>query len=471
MRTFPALVLAVLVTLTASNDAQTASYPWGPAITTGDTGQEVAWGRVHFDPTDSRVIWAATSDLPDPLGGEVPPPASGIYKSTDAGSSWAQAAGGALNPDYHVLDFSICKANPDVVYAATLHQGVFRTTSGGGSWTKINNGISHNGATFPQANWGAVAIAVDPANPNNVCVSVGQLGGLDIFNLSPDHPGMYYSRNGGNSWTSNNAGLPPRQDGILGDRVSNTSGVLSLAIAENSPSTIYAGVLQAEANIKLLIGNRANAQTKVFKNTNGGIGTWVDISNGLPTVQQNAELGNSLARIAASAVLLSVVPTGANSQLVVASSLAFGVDVNLGTQQTKSKSFGLYALPPGAGSWVARNQALPVVNNALNSDAINTTAPAIHPDNPYIMLTGVVESDDAMPNSSKIWATTTAGAPWLKNWGDSGLNVSPTEGLAYCNPLFIEIAPNASRAIASIAWTDDVLLSNDDDGIYMVPAP
>lgn len=466
-----AVLIAGLATLMGSSLA-IAQYNWGPALTSGETGQEVAWSRVHFDPTDGNTVWAATGDLPDPFSGGPLVPANGIHRSTNAGRTWTQMASGALNPDYHILDFTICKANPNVLYVATNEQGVFRTTNGGTSWSAVNNGLTHKGVSMPNPSWGVGAVAVDPTDPSKVYCSIGQLSGLDIFNLSPDHPGFYYSHNGGQSWTGSNDGLPPRQDGIL-DFVSNTSAPFSLVIPEDSPSTIYASFLQAEANIKVLFGTKATAKTEVYRNTNSGMGTWNALSNGLPNIDQSPVLPGSLARIAASAPVMTIAPAGPNNHVIYLSSVGFGLDIGLSAQQTKSKSRGIFALAPGSSRWIARSNGLPVVTNEVNQNAINTSPVGIHPQDPYTALTGVVSSDDAVPGSSKPWATTTAGDPWMKNW-DTGLANSPTLGQAYANALFIEIAPNANKVVAAITWSDpDTSLAKltDDDGIYMIPAP
>lgn len=467
-----AIGLTALITSLAS--VAGAAYPWGPAITTGDTGQESAWSRVRFDPTNSNTIWAATADLPDPFAGGAPPAANGIFRSLNGGASWSQMASGALDRDYHILDFTICPSNPQVMYVSTLHRGVFKSTNGGTNWTAKNNGLTHKGSGFPNGSWGALSIAVDHDDPNRAYCAVAQLGALDIFNLAPDHPGFYVTTNGGNSWTANNAGLPPREDGIL-DLLSTTSVVASLGVAGDG--TLYAGILQAEANIKVLVGTKATADTKVFRNSNKGGGSWVDVSAGLPPVTQNSTSFGSLARIAASATVITVAEAG-QGHAVFTSSLAFGIDVSLNKQIMKSKGKGLFALAPGASSWIPRNgsgaQKLPVVNDFVNEDAINAAPPAVMPGNPYTALTGVVASDTAMPNASKVWATLDAGGSWLKSWGDSGLDVSPTLGQSECNPIFMDIAPNGRRAVVAVTWTDpDSVLSSrsNDDGVYVVPAP
>ncbi len=114
---------------------------------------------------------------------------------------------------------------------------------------------------------------------------------------------------------------------------------------------------------------------------------------------------------------------------------------------------------------------LPIVTDDENEEAINTCPVAIHPNDPYTALTGVLDSDGANPGSSKIWATLTAGAPWLESWGDTGLDESPTLGLPYANPAFIEISADGRRAVATVLWSGDDSDLSDDDGVYVLPRP
>ncbi len=61
---------------------------------------------------------------------------SGVFKSTDAGATWA-ATGFTTNTKALVVD----PDNPATVYAGTYNQGVSVSTDGGATWTAMNDGL------------------------------------------------------------------------------------------------------------------------------------------------------------------------------------------------------------------------------------------------------------------------------------------------------------------------------------------
>lgn len=463
-------LLAVAITASTFAPAAYAQYNWGPAITNRDSGDTTPWGRVHFDPTDSRIVWAAKTEVPDPFATDPLPASNGIWKSMNGGKAWTQMNSGDFSPDYHVLDFAICKADPNVIYAGTLVHGVFKTEDGGSTWMQMNNGLSKGGNSFPNEAWGAGALAVDPTDPNRAFVSVGQLGGIDILSPSPNHPGFFYTLDGGANWTMNNNGLPPTSDAFL-DLVSNTGVAASLVVPGNAPNTIYAGILKVEANGKVLFGGKASARILVFKNTTGGTGAWTSVSDALPILEQTNSGIGSVLRYAAGSGILTVLSLG-TQHVVYASVLGFAGEVYLdGSDVSQSVSQGIYILPPGGTSWIGRNRGLPVIDNLDNREAINTSPVAVMPGDPYTILTGVLDAASAGAKATKIWATTTAGDPWLQNWNDVGLDVSPVDGFPHCNAAFIELAPDGRRVVASVLWENDFGGDSLDDGVYMLPAP
>jgi photosystem II stability/assembly factor-like uncharacterized protein len=116
--------------------------------------------------------------------------ANGVYRSTDAGVSWARtlAAPGRTN-------LAVSKTNPLVLYASAstdpgdLH-GAFRSNDGGRSWTQLTATPDFlNG----QGWYDNVAI-VSPSDSNTVL-----LGGVYPFNASTH--GLIKSTNGGASWS------------------------------------------------------------------------------------------------------------------------------------------------------------------------------------------------------------------------------------------------------------------------------
>jgi photosystem II stability/assembly factor-like uncharacterized protein len=102
------------------------------------SSQEVK--RVVIIPTATKTLLAASS--------------SGIYRSTDAGTSWQHTMSG------YFIDLQLCPGSPGIVYATTYGSGaqVFMSTDTAKTFTQVSNfiGISR------------IALAVSPAAPNLV---------------------------------------------------------------------------------------------------------------------------------------------------------------------------------------------------------------------------------------------------------------------------------------------------------------
>lgn len=112
-----------------------------------------------------------------------------VFKSTNKGTSWTQLA--PLGSSGDVLHITIAPSNTNVIYASRA-ASIYQTTNGGTSWNSITG-------TLPVGSAQISGIAVDNTNPNNVYVSLsGWLSGNKVF----------YSNNGGISWTNYSTGLP-----------------------------------------------------------------------------------------------------------------------------------------------------------------------------------------------------------------------------------------------------------------------
>ena len=99
------------------------------------------------DPRDPNRIYAATWQHHRTVaawmgGGEK----TKIYMSTDGGDSWKVLKGGLPEGKMGKIGLAISPQNPDVVYAAIeLNRkkgGVWRTSNGGGNWTKMSDMIA-----------------------------------------------------------------------------------------------------------------------------------------------------------------------------------------------------------------------------------------------------------------------------------------------------------------------------------------
>ncbi|MGH7839275.1 MAG: WD40/YVTN/BNR-like repeat-containing protein, partial [Candidatus Binataceae bacterium] len=150
-------------------------------------------GRVIVDPHDPRVVLVAA------LGHAFGPNSErGVYRSTDGGETWSKVLG--KNDDTGAIDLCFDPGNSQVVYASLWQarrppwtsyaptsgpgSGLYKSGDGGVTWRQIS------GHGFPSEGLGRIGIAVAPGeNGNRVYAIVDATDG-----------GMYRSDDAGASW-------------------------------------------------------------------------------------------------------------------------------------------------------------------------------------------------------------------------------------------------------------------------------
>ena len=135
----------------------------------------------------------------------------GVYKSVDGGKTWTSIG---LKDTRQIGALIVDPKNPDIVLVAALghafgpnsERGVFRTTDGGKSWTKV---------LYKNPDTGAIDVSFDPHNSSIVYAALWQARRLP-WNFSSGGPGsgLYRSTDGGATWMQlSGNGFPT---GILG---------------------------------------------------------------------------------------------------------------------------------------------------------------------------------------------------------------------------------------------------------------
>ncbi len=126
--------------------------------------EKKAINRLLIDPTDSDILYAATTD--------------GVYKTTDAGANWSLIYGTQFS------DMEFMPGTPSTIYGSSMSGDIYRTINGGNNWT----------ATLTTT-FGRVEMAVTPANSNIVYAVMQDLP-------SPvDESPVYKSTDGGASFS------------------------------------------------------------------------------------------------------------------------------------------------------------------------------------------------------------------------------------------------------------------------------
>jgi photosystem II stability/assembly factor-like uncharacterized protein len=234
-----------------------------------------------FDPSNASVLYAALWQyIRKPWAFESGGPASGLFKSTDGGDTWAEITRSPGLPRGMVgkIGVTVSAAAPERVWAIVEAEdgGVFRSDNGGASWTKVNESRD-----LRQRAWYYSRIYADPQNAERVYVlNVGFYrsndGGRTFSNIpvphsdnhdlwiAPNDPnrmveandgGANVSFNGGRTWTEQD--LP-------------TAQFYRVAVDNDFPYNVY-GAQQDNSTIKI------RSRTESF-----GIGedAWHDVGGG-----------------------------------------------------------------------------------------------------------------------------------------------------------------------------------------------
>ena len=139
-----------------------AGRTWMPIF---DNQPVASIGALAVSTSDPNVIYVGTgeADMRSDISY-----GAGMYKSIDAGKSWSYIGLGDTRQIGRVL---IDPKNPDIVLVAALghgfgpnsERGVYRTTDGGKSWTRV---------LYKDENTGAIDLAYDPDNSRTVYASL-----------------------------------------------------------------------------------------------------------------------------------------------------------------------------------------------------------------------------------------------------------------------------------------------------------
>ena len=187
-----------------------------------DTG---SIGAIAVSEANPDIVWVGTGSAAIRSNVII---GRGVYKSTDAGKTWKLIA---LRNAGQIGAVIIHPTNPDIVWVAALgspygpndERGVFKTSDGGKSWTRV---------LFVNRETGARIIAINPSNPNELYAGMyrGFRKGWDIISGGPaTEGGIYKSVDGGATWAKLSAGLPQK-----------LIGKIDIDVARSKPSVVYA---------------------------------------------------------------------------------------------------------------------------------------------------------------------------------------------------------------------------------------
>jgi photosystem II stability/assembly factor-like uncharacterized protein len=165
---------------------------WEPTF---DAQTSQAIGAIAVSRSNPDIVWAGTGEAwairdADVMG-------DGVYKSTDAGRTWANMG---LPETGRIARLLIHPTNPDTVFVCALgratgpqeERGVFRTTDGGRNWQRV---------LFVNPDTGCSGLSMDPRNPNLLLAGTWEvvMHTWAMFSGGPGS-GVYRSKDGGTTW-------------------------------------------------------------------------------------------------------------------------------------------------------------------------------------------------------------------------------------------------------------------------------
>ncbi|MBE7435690.1 MAG: hypothetical protein HS100_17375 [Anaerolineales bacterium] len=190
-----------------------------PGLLPTPTAVPLVWKRIAVGqefPRDTVSAFATDKNDPDIIYASLQN--AGVYKSIDGGLSWRPAHQGLSNTQ--VMSLVIDFLNPNILYAGTM-DGVYKTEDGGGNWRRVGEGTyllmdqqdsSHlyarnENGIYETRDSGSSWTTTHPSGkecPTPIYAwAIHPLDGMALYvgGWGDCGPGLYYSDNGGLTWT------------------------------------------------------------------------------------------------------------------------------------------------------------------------------------------------------------------------------------------------------------------------------
>lgn len=232
-------------------------------------------------------------------------------RRTESASNWTQLGYNLDNSGNRIGGRVVCMAidpnNTNNLWVGSASGGIWRSTNAGSSWTAVPTGLPVLGVS---------SILVDPSNSNTIYAGTGEVYHTEVpvmgFNVWKTRGtygiGVIKSTNGGTSWgpvmskvssdlfaIQSMAFQPGNSSTIY---ACATDGLYRSTNAGNSWTRIYTGINVRDIAINpsntdqivIAVGNMTNPVKGIFRTTNGNAvsPTWAQVTTGLPASFQGS---------------------------------------------------------------------------------------------------------------------------------------------------------------------------------------
>jgi photosystem II stability/assembly factor-like uncharacterized protein len=151
---------------------------------------------IKIDPTNTNTVYVGAMGPLWSAGAD-----RGVYKTTDGGKSWEKIL--YVDENTGCSDLAIDPKNPNILYAAFwefrrtgwsfnsggLKSALYKSTDAGKTWAKIHTG-------FPTGKLGRIAVAMAPSNPSRLYAV--------LESETAETKGLYRSEDAGANWVRTN---------------------------------------------------------------------------------------------------------------------------------------------------------------------------------------------------------------------------------------------------------------------------
>lgn len=215
-------------------------------------------GAVAVAPSDPNMVYVGMGEHAP--RGVMTSYGDGVYKSTDGGQTWKKMG---LDLTRHIAGISIDPQNPDIVYVAAQgalyapseERGVYKSTDGGSTWTKI---------LYIDEHTGCADLSMDITNPRILYAAMWDHQRTPWqIRSGGKGSGLYKSTDGGATWLRLEKGLPKEL------------GKMGISVSRANPNKVYA----------LIESDTRSEKGGVFVSNDGGK-SWTRISKDHSTVQR-----------------------------------------------------------------------------------------------------------------------------------------------------------------------------------------
>jgi photosystem II stability/assembly factor-like uncharacterized protein len=194
---------------------------WTPLF---DRESSITIGDVALADPDGQTIYVGTGESNSSRTSYA---GTGVFKTTDGGRTWRHLG---LSDSHHIGRVLVDAADPRTVYVAAAghlytdnaERGVYKTTDGGETWTRV---------LFVDDRTGAIDLVQDPSHPEVLYASTWERARTARnFLESGPGSGIWKTSDAGAHWTRLAGGLP----------AGATVGRIGLALPASRPQTLYA---------------------------------------------------------------------------------------------------------------------------------------------------------------------------------------------------------------------------------------